>query len=158
MSLWRELCKGFTEGFITVVTHTQFSSGRQSSGRIEQLCRDLAWTVNERNGNVVHLHFGNPPGRVRKVCIVEGDEWLVTFCANTYLPVPSRNVPGEVLAYLLRRNLTGDSLGRWGMQNRGATAGSPGFHRNRYGDQVSPSSLPSTTISGRSVVITANRP
>ena len=45
-----------------------------------------------------------------------------------------------------------------GVVNRGRRSSSPGFQRKRYGFQVTPSSLPSTMISGRSVVITANRP
>ena len=46
----------------------------------------------------------------------------------------------------------------WGATNRGRRPGSPGFQRNRYGFQNWPSLLPSTMISGRLVVMTANSP
>ena len=46
----------------------------------------------------------------------------------------------------------------WGVANIGRRASSHGFQRKRYGLQVTPSSLPSITISGRLVVITANNP
>src|SRR5262249_28129737 len=45
-----------------------------------------------------------------------------------------------------------------GVVNLGRESRAPGFQRNRYGFQLVPSSLPSTVISGRSVVIAANRP
>jgi hypothetical protein len=50
------------------------------------------------------------------------------------------------------------SLGMCGVANRGRRSSSHDFQRKRYGFQVSPSSLPSTVISGRSVVMTRNRP
>ena len=45
-----------------------------------------------------------------------------------------------------------------GCTKAGARARSPAFQGNGYSIQVTPSAEPSTTISGRSVVITRNRP
>src|SRR5690348_15613114 len=110
MSLWRDFFEGVTEGVITVVSQRRFSSNGQSYVRIDRLCRDLGWPVDERNGNVMHLHFGNSP--VRKVCIVEGDD-LITFSAHAFPAIPPQNVSGEIMAYLLRRNLGESGMGNW---------------------------------------------
>ena len=45
-----------------------------------------------------------------------------------------------------------------GSTKAGGASSGPGFQRNTYGRQVTPSLLPSIVSSGRRVVMTANRP
>lgn len=111
MSIWGELVKGFTEGVITVAAYQSQVSER---GRIDRLCRELNWSVDERSGSVIHLHFNSPVG-VRKVRITSGDEALVTFSAYSLVVMAPENIPTEVLGYLLRRNLDDCGIGMWGL-------------------------------------------
>lgn len=120
MSIWRDIVKGFTDGFLTTAAHQvralQHRNGVvHAHGRIDRLCRELGWSVDEREGSVIHFHFNDPAGGIRKVRIADGDDCVVTFSAHSFAFIPPKNVTGEMLAYLLRRNISGSGLGMWGM-------------------------------------------
>jgi hypothetical protein len=119
MSVWRELVEGFTEGFFTAAAHQAralpYRNGAvQAPGRIDRLCRELGWTVDEREGSVIQLHFNDPAGGIRKVRIADGDHCVVTFSAHSLAFISPKKVTGELLAYLLHRNIKGSGLGMWG--------------------------------------------
>jgi hypothetical protein len=110
--------EGFTEGVLTaaaVQAEVAFSGIGCEGGRIGRLCRDLGWSVDECDGNVIRLHFKSTAGCLRKVEIANGDDELVTFSTYSFAVLPACTVPGDVLAYLLRRNCGGSGIGTWGM-------------------------------------------
>jgi hypothetical protein len=120
MSVWHDLVQGFTNGFLAAAARqgqaVPYRNGAgPARGRIDQLCRELGWSVDEREGSVVHLHFNDPAHGIRKVRIADGDDCVVTFSAHSFAVIPPRKVTGEMLAYLLRRNISGSGLGMWGM-------------------------------------------
>jgi hypothetical protein len=117
--MWRDLFEGFTEGFVTAAARETRALASTSStcdrGRIDRLCRELRWSVDEREGNMIRLHFNGPDGATRKVRIQNGDGTCVTFSAYSEAVVPMKKVSNGVLAYLLRRNLDGSGIGMWGI-------------------------------------------
>lgn len=120
MSIWREIADGFTDGFLTAAARQVRALPHRNGivhahGRIDRLCRELGWPLDEREGNVIHLHFNDPAGGIRKVRIADGDDCVVTFSAWSLAFVSPKNITGEMLAYLLRRNICGSGLGMWGM-------------------------------------------
>jgi hypothetical protein len=72
-------------------------------GRIERLCQELGWSIDERNGEGVVLYFNDPAIGVRKVLVTEGAKVMLisTFSAAV---IPASRVPIEVIGYLLTRN------------------------------------------------------
>jgi hypothetical protein len=116
MSVWRDIFEGFTEGVLTAAAYQQaYGNGACDRGRIDRVCRELGWSVDEREGNVIQLHFNDPIYGIRKVRIADGDDCLVTFSTYSFAVIPAGNIPIEVLAYLLCRNLSGSGMGMWGM-------------------------------------------
>src|SRR5262249_3245704 len=114
MSAWRALFEGFTDGVLSVAAYQvqalPHSSGagtaRGRTDALGRLCRERGWSVNEREGIVIQLHFNNPAGGIRKVRIAGGDDCVVTFSAHSFGVIPAQKVPAQVLAYLLRRNIS----------------------------------------------------
>ena len=49
------------------------------------------------------LYFSNSAGRIRKVSIGT-DEKLMSFCVYSAAAISSRQIPGEIMGYLLHRN------------------------------------------------------
>lgn len=75
----------------------------QAAGRIERLCQELGWSIDERNGEGVGLYFNDPTIGVRKVLVTEGAKVMLISTFSGAVVPPSR-VPAEVLGYLLTRN------------------------------------------------------
>jgi hypothetical protein len=120
MSMWREIFEGFTDGFLTAAAHQLRSlphtnGNAHAHGRIDRLCRELGWTVDERDGRTVRLHFSGRNGGTRKVSVVDGDETIVTFVSHSDAVIPAARVAPDVMAYLLRRNLNESGIGNWAM-------------------------------------------
>src|SRR5438046_564567 len=80
--------------------------------RIEGLCRQLHWAVDERQEDQILLHFNHPQLGTRKVVIFHGDADLVTFAVFSGAYLPARSVPTEVLGHLPTRNKA-VSIGGW---------------------------------------------
>jgi len=74
------------------------------TGRIDRLCRQLGWSVNERDGKNTELHFTDALGKTRLVFIFGDDEPLVTFAVYSFAILPLSKVPEQVLGHLLRQN------------------------------------------------------
>ena len=119
MGIWRDLFEGFTDGVITATVYQaqtrSYSNGACERGRIERLCRELGWAVDERDGNDILLHFSNSGGGIRKVRIAAGDEELVLFSAFSFALIPAANVSTDLMGYLLTRNFSGGAVGAWGV-------------------------------------------
>jgi hypothetical protein len=118
MSLLQDLFGDIAEGLVTAFTGGQsngasFGRGSPARGRIENLCTQLAWTVDERDGKGIKLHFNDPLVKTRKVMIYDGDDPLVVFEVYSYAYLPAREVPQEIMGHLLLRN-NDMGVGAWG--------------------------------------------
>ncbi len=98
MSFFAELTNGFVEGIRGSV------SGDQERGRIERLCRELGWSVDERDGQKIALHFKDPLAGIRKVYLSHGDEPLVMLVVYSFAILPANRLPEEVIGHLLMRS------------------------------------------------------
>ncbi|HZU34735.1 MAG TPA: hypothetical protein VFA18_02430 [Gemmataceae bacterium] len=114
MSLFRELLEGFTSGVIEgAANHLAGLGSRvEEYGRVERLCAAIGWTVDERSGNMVALHFKDPLVGTRKVMVSDGDGPLVVLSAVSHAIHPARLVPEQVAGNLLIRNWNLD-IGAW---------------------------------------------
>lgn len=112
MSFWTNLIPGLagSDG-----SSTTYQAGDSDRGRIDRLCRELGWDVDEREGRKIRLHFKVPGLGVRKVNIVGGDECVVTFHTYCLAAVPADDISPDLLAYLLCRNITDSGIGMWGI-------------------------------------------
>jgi hypothetical protein len=106
MSFLAELTQGIVEGM------RGNGSGDRERGRIERCCRELAWSVDERDGDKIALHFKDPLAGIRKVYISSGDEPLVLLAVYSYAILRADSVPQEVTSHLLSRSAE-MSLGAW---------------------------------------------
>lgn len=87
-------------------------NGTVAKGRIERCCSQNNWSVDERDGKKITLHFNdNVVGR-RNLYIRNGDEPLVLFAAYSHAILPSPQVPDEIAPYLLLRNAE-LAVGKW---------------------------------------------
>ena len=85
----------------------------QGTARIERLCREVGWSVDEREDNGVVLHFTDPVVRIRKLTVSGGDTGKVAlFSVCSAVVLPGRQVPPDVLPHLLVRN-TEMVIGGW---------------------------------------------
>lgn len=83
-----------------------------SHHRIEGFCRELGWSANERDGDMIKLHFKDDVVGTRKVVVSGGDDDLVTFAVVSMAVLEKDRVPDEIAPYLLLRN--GQlALGTW---------------------------------------------
>jgi len=73
-------------------------------GRIERLCRELGWSVAEKDDKKILLNFIDPVAGVRRIWIHGGDGPLVALMVFSFAIVPAQNVPQQVIGHLLRRN------------------------------------------------------
>jgi hypothetical protein len=106
MSFFAELTTGIIEGIRGGL------SEERERGRIERLCRELGWSVDEQDGQKIALHFKDPLAGIRKVYISHGDEELVLLAVYSFAILPASSVPPEVCSHLLSRN-SELSLGAW---------------------------------------------
>ena len=105
MGLFNDVVNGFVNGFVAGVTDNG-SAARSPRGpaAIEQLCRELGWSVDERVGDHgIALHFRDPLVNVRKVLVTCGES-IASICTFSAANLSSNRVPEEVLGYLLIRN------------------------------------------------------
>jgi hypothetical protein len=118
MGVWREIFEGFSEGFFSAAI-TQSQAMPQNSegcedGRIERLCDELGWSIDARDEGGIYLHFKTSQG-VRAIAVAKGDAAIVTFHTASSATIRARDVPPEILVYLLRRNMGDGGLGMWSM-------------------------------------------
>lgn len=106
MGFFVELANGIADGFRASVTDDC------ERGRIERLCRELGWSVDERDARKISLHFKDPLAGIRKLFISHGDEPLVLIAVYSYAILPAEKVPPEVNGYLLSRSAE-MPLGAW---------------------------------------------
>jgi hypothetical protein len=115
MSFIRDFFGGFAERIVNGAANRALNGRGGDRGRIERLCHELGWSVDERDGNAIRLHFNGPDGERRKVRISSGDKSIVGFYAHSDAVLPVHSVPPDLLAYLLRRNLDDSGIGMWGI-------------------------------------------
>jgi len=105
MGLFLDVVNSFVNGFVAgAMDNVRASSSQNGLAAIEQLCRELGWSVDERVGDHgIVLHFRDPLVNIRKVLVTCGESIasILTFSAAA---LPSSQVPREVLGYLLIRN------------------------------------------------------
>jgi hypothetical protein len=108
MGLFRDVAEGFANGFLSATVDSlraghpqgQFSRG---PAPVERLCQELGWSVDEREGEVILLHFRDPAVGVRKIAITGGDR-MMTFRVWSAATMSARQLPGEIMGHLLVRN------------------------------------------------------
>jgi len=117
MSFMRDFFGGFAEGIVNGAAkqlRDAPTNGRASGhGRIERLCRELGWSVDQRDENGIVLYFSSSDGDKRKVRIAGGDKTLVGFSTFSYAVLAVRQVSSDLLAYLLQRNFNESGIGTW---------------------------------------------
>ena len=106
MSFLTDVTNGIVEGLRGSVSEDR------ERGRIDRLCRELGWSVDERDGQKIMLHFKDSLTGIRKVFISGGDEPLVLLAVYSFAILPANNVPEQVCSYLLSRS-SEMSLGSW---------------------------------------------
>ena len=94
--------EGLVNGFVQAV----------GGGRIERLCSELGWSIDERDGDQITLRFKDKITGTRDVMIGAGDDSLVLFMVFSTAVMPRDEVPDELVGYLLNRN-TELGLGAW---------------------------------------------
>src|SRR5436309_2634303 len=108
MGLFRDVAEGFANGFISATAESlrggypqsQFHNG---TAAIDRFCQELGWSVDEREGQVILLHFNDPVIGRRKVAIT-GTDKTMTFRVWSAATMPARQVPAEIMGHLLVRN------------------------------------------------------
>jgi hypothetical protein len=115
MSMMRDFFGGFVEGIVSGAAKHARNGRSSDDGRIERLLHELGWSLDERDGNAIKLHFNSSDGDVRKVRISNGDKTIVGFSAHSDAILTADRVPADLLAYLLRRNLDDSGIGTWGI-------------------------------------------
>ena len=111
MGMFWELAGSFADGFIKGVVH-----GQTTRHPAEPLCGQLGWSVDERDGNVIRLHFRDPVCGVRKVIVRADDASRVQFVVASAASM--RTVPNPVSEYLLTRNME-LPFGGWSLTRNG---------------------------------------
>ena len=110
MGLLSSMIEGFTNGYAQA-RGSRGSSGEEP-GRIDRLCRELGWSIDEREGETVKLFFKDPLVGRRIVMIHSGDDVLVLFVVYSHAFVPAEKVPNSVAWHLLGRNNV-VAMGKW---------------------------------------------
>ena len=81
-------------------------------GRIERLCSELGWSIDERNGDAFGLCFNCPVIGRRMVYVGNGDEALVMFVVNSHALLDARRLSGDVSNAALYQN-SKSQFGKW---------------------------------------------
>ena len=115
MGFMRDFFGGFIEGIVGAPAARAGSGNGSQRGRIERLCHELGWSVDEREGNSIGLYFNSSDGEMRKVRISNGGKSIVGFYAHSDVILPAHRVPPNLPGYLLRRNLEDSGIGMWGI-------------------------------------------
>jgi hypothetical protein len=104
MGLIHDMIEGFFEGFVEGSSSAlRMHQSRLGTERVERLCNESGWHINERSGNSIVLYFEDSIVRTRRVRVGAGDRYVGFICGSA-AAMPSRKVPYEVLGYLLSRN------------------------------------------------------
>ncbi len=104
MSFLNEFVEGVASDVFSAVSERL--SYTAASKLIETCCQELGWAIDERpSAGRVALHFNDPVTRIRKVLvsIVEGGS-MVSFTVASAVTMPAKEIPANVLGYLLERN------------------------------------------------------
>jgi len=106
MSAFRDLAEGFFTGFVAAAEN--FRGGRleyrvDAMGKIEHLCGQLNWTVDEREEHSFILHFRDPLVQIRRVVVVPRGAGVMVGSASA-TSIPAEQVRHEILGHLLTRN------------------------------------------------------
>lgn len=88
-------------------------NGVSGRGRIQRLCAELEWSVDEEDGDYITLYFKDDLVGRRDVFIHDGDQSLITFAVYSHLIQPATQVPEQLAAYLLKRN-SELGISKWG--------------------------------------------
>ena len=104
MSFLNELVGGVTSDVLSAVSERlSFTS---ASKLIEACCQELGWEIDERpSASRIALHFNDPVTRVRTVLvsIIERGT-MVSFTVGSAVTMPAKEIPANVLGYMLERN------------------------------------------------------
>lgn len=98
MGIFSEIAAGFVDGLCGN------GAQQQESGRIERLCAQLGWAIDERDRQKIVLHFKDPLVGIRKVYISHGNEPLVLFAVYSMAILPADSVPPEISSHLLMQS------------------------------------------------------
>lgn len=109
---------GFADAMVGIANAVNAMNGR---GRIERLCQQLGWPVDEREGDRIKLYFKDPVTGKRPVYIRNGDEPLVRFSAYSVTEIPVGQFPDQVLGHMLLQNCQ-RSLAKWQFLNNDGVA------------------------------------
>jgi len=108
MGFFKDMAEGFANGFMSSTVdglRAGIPQGQSPMGPalVERFCREVGWSVDERQGEVMLLHFTDTVVGVRKVAITPRNRlmslrvWCPAF-------MNARQIPNEVMGYLLLRN------------------------------------------------------
>jgi hypothetical protein len=108
MGLFKDVAEGFANGFMSATFDSLRAGHPQSQcsrgpDLAERFCRELGWSVDERQDDAILLHFNDPVVGVRKVAITCGDK-LMSLRVWSAATMSARQIPGEIMGYLLLRN------------------------------------------------------
>ncbi len=108
MGLFKDMAEGFANGFMSATVDSLRAGRPQSQSSIgpalvERFCHELSWPVDERQGDAILLHFNDPVVGVRKVAITCGEK-LMSLRVWSAATMSARQIPGEIMGYLLLRN------------------------------------------------------
>jgi hypothetical protein len=108
MGLFKDVAEGFANGFMSATVDSLRAGYPQSQfpkgpAPVERFCQELGWSIDEREGEVILLHFNDPVIGRRKVAITGGDRTMTlrVWSAATMI---ARQLPGEIMGHLLVRN------------------------------------------------------
>jgi hypothetical protein len=91
-----------------------FTSSRTRRGRVEGICDSLGWSVDERHGDTIGLHFRGDevtPKRAVYVCESEGGT-AITFAVPTRTEISEYQMPDDLMPAMMFRN-DQVGLGAW---------------------------------------------
>ena len=80
--------------------------GVTGNGQLDQLCREIGWGIDERNGDGIALYFKGDRVSSRRTVIVihpNGDQ-LMSFICKCRAVFSDRTLPDELLPAILIRN------------------------------------------------------
>jgi hypothetical protein len=97
---------GFIEGFVNGFARAA------TRGRIERLCSELGWEIDERDGDRISLNFKCPVVGTRSVNIAGGDDPLVLFAVYSLTIFDSRRVPDKAMSFALWQS-SESAMGKW---------------------------------------------
>ena len=100
---------GFADAMVGTTNAVNAMNGR---GRIERLCQQLGWNVDDKKGERITLNFNCPVIGRRPVFILHGDHELVLFAAYSTAIFDSSNVPDVATSFALFQSSQSE-VGKW---------------------------------------------